>query len=243
MGFDPAAKKHKVICIWHVMISDFETFRWDYLCEVLTVGDIKWRRIELPPFKLQNEYCQRKHTIYLNGFIYFCTENFLKLGEKGSDKIVAFDVGAEKFRVITVPSFIFNQPRDVYPSNRLIELETRLALLTRMKDYTAKLWVFDDVNGNIKEMNSSTSISSNLNWTEVTIELPYLWGEDRDVSFHSVVGTDHIVIQSRENQSIFTHHLYNWKTKSCKQIDISGFKYHPSISTVSTLTESLLHVR
>ncbi|XP_026431552.1 putative F-box protein At3g10240 [Papaver somniferum] len=246
MGFDPATKKHKVICIWRTSIYDFETssFEYERVCEVLTVGDITWRRIELPPFELHNECYQRKHTIYLNGFIYFCTENLMKLGEQGNDKLVAFDVGAEKFRVITVPNFILNQPRHVYLSIYLIELEGRLAILSRMNDYTAKLWVFDDAYGNNKEMNSSTSNSSDQHWTEVTIELPYLWSDDREVSFHSVAGTELIVIESLEKQFIFTRHLYNWKTKSCKEIDINGrFKYYPLISTVSTLVESLLHVR
>ncbi|KAI3853545.1 hypothetical protein MKW92_038690, partial [Papaver armeniacum] len=114
MGFDLATKKHKVICIWSMHKYEDRKFHYESVCEVLTVGDIIWRRIELPPFQLDTEYCQRDHTIYLNGFIYFCTKAFLKLGKQDNDKIVAFDIGAEKFRLITVPNFILVQPRHVY---------------------------------------------------------------------------------------------------------------------------------
>ncbi|RZC92823.1 hypothetical protein C5167_028079, partial [Papaver somniferum] len=118
----------------------------------------------------------------------------------GNDNIVASDIGAEKFTVITVPNFILNQPTHVYSngdsSNHLIELESRLALLSRMSDYSAKLWVFDDVRGNNKEKNRSTS--------------------------SSIAGTNKIVIETHDEYSIFTRHSYNWIAKSCKKIEISG---------------------
>ncbi|KAI3927175.1 hypothetical protein MKW92_049038, partial [Papaver armeniacum] len=114
-----------------------------------------------------------------------------------------------------------------------------------MGDYTAKLWVFDDdVHGNNNENNTSTSISSsNQNWTEVPIELPYSWSGDLDFHFHSVLGTDQIIIESYEKSKFFELHCYNWITMSCKKIDTSGFKYYPSKSRVATLVESLLPIQ
>ncbi|XP_026378639.1 F-box protein At1g30790-like [Papaver somniferum] len=154
LGFDPATKKHKVICA--LGIHDPKRS----LCEVLTVGDYEWRRIENTPIELGLEYHRRKHTVYLNGFIYYCTSTFLEAEEVGNDKIVAFDVGAEKFRVITVPEYILNQPRYFHwngkSSNRLIVLKGCLELLIKMNDSTAKLWVFDDVHGSNKDKNIST---------------------------------------------------------------------------------------
>ncbi|KAI3885992.1 hypothetical protein MKW92_049471 [Papaver armeniacum] len=244
MGFDPATKKHKVIRIWR-MVEFINNSCYSFACDVLTVGDNKWRRIELPPFELEVEDYRRKHTVYLNGFIYYCTSTFMEAGEIGNDKIVAFDVGAEKFRVITVPNFILNQPRDVYRDDAshsyLIELAGRIALLSRISDCTAKLWVFDGVHDGNKEKNTSMGSGSNHNWTEVALELPYLWSADRDICFHSVGGTDQIVIESYDDSN-FTRHFYNWKTKSCKEIYISKLEYYPAISTVSTLVESLVHV-
>ncbi|XP_026378645.1 F-box/kelch-repeat protein At3g04660-like [Papaver somniferum] len=246
MGFDPATKKHKVICIGHIYDSPDDVF-----CEVLTVGDKKWRRIESPPFKLELEYHQRKRTVYLNGYIYYSTSTFMKANELGNDKIVAFDAGAEKFRVITVPNFILNQPRHVYQdgtsSNNLIEVDGRLALLSRLSDYIAKLWIFDDVQSN---NNAVKNTSSNQDWTEVNFDLPYLWSADLDLHFYCVSGTDQLIIESLENNLVFRRLLYNRRTKSCKKINTSGINYSgsgwffwDSYYRVSTFVESLLHVQ
>lgn len=172
-------------------------------------------------------------------------------GELGNDKIVAFDVGVEKFRAIEVSNFILNQPRYDCPyctnPNHLLELKGRLALVSIMSSSTAKLWLFDDdIHGNnVKEMNTSTSRSSNnQNWTEVTIESPCVWSAQQSICFHSVVGTDRMIIEFCEigdRGSEFCQ-LYDCRTKSCKNIDTSGFKYFLTRSRVSGLVESLSHV-
>ncbi|OVA03735.1 F-box domain [Macleaya cordata] len=110
-GFDPTTKEHKVICIWEVLQSEAplnnpEEVRVDQFCEVLTVGENTWRRIdEVPPFKLYRD------SVYVNGSIYWRNNrgNITIAYPKQAEVIVAFDVGSEKFRVIPIPNFILDQ--------------------------------------------------------------------------------------------------------------------------------------
>ncbi|XP_026408423.1 uncharacterized protein LOC113303594 [Papaver somniferum] len=166
MGFNPATKEHKVICIWD--ISHSCPYRSEMICEVLTVGDNKWRKIaEVPPV-----YVLGVASVHVNGSIYY---NTLTVREDKvlPTSIVAFDVGTEKFRTIGVPDFIVSQPRETDNvfgrAVDLLEVSGHMALLSRMNGYTVKLWLFND--------------TGNQNWTEVIIKLPYCWGGDRQVRF------------------------------------------------------------
>ncbi|KAI3985191.1 hypothetical protein MKX01_015125 [Papaver californicum] len=101
-GYSPATKEHKVICVW----SKINTLS-DVTCEVLTVGDSKWRGIDVvPPYNLRGV-----DNVYANGSIYWCNLRHSKLFND-PEFIVAFDVGREKFRTIHVPKLILDQLMD-----------------------------------------------------------------------------------------------------------------------------------
>ncbi|KAI3959986.1 hypothetical protein MKW92_001149, partial [Papaver armeniacum] len=159
LGFNPATKEHKVICIW----TYFDVYRvHNIIGEVLTVGDNKWRRIDEVPAYMLNR-CQ--DSVYINGSIYYSYKNLVRA--RGTyindmpDFIVAFDLGTEKFREIKVPDFILNQPQENYKFRNscigLLEVGGRLALLGKMNHYTVKLWFYDDTDDCKKENHATCS--------------------------------------------------------------------------------------
>lgn len=173
LGFDPATKEHKFICAWDICptgnLPSYQVF------EVLTVGDTTWRRNnKIPPFKLSHF---EDPSSYTNGSIYYKTSVlYSKVHDDDDDRpefIVAFDVGSEMFRAPRVPKFILYRPRDTSMRRTcLSEVDGRLALLTRVSGYIVKLGLLDDRSKEHKG-------TGDENWTEVTIELPYFWGEER----------------------------------------------------------------
>ncbi|KAI3941505.1 hypothetical protein MKW92_037909 [Papaver armeniacum] len=122
-GFDPATKRHKVLCTWSVRNNPRIN-----ICEVLTVGENNWRRIDT-----EMSFDGRvKVSVYADGFIYWGYYS------TGVPKFLnAFDVGREKFKVIKVPRKIrekcMNPPeRQHFDSiNSLIEFGGHVALLQR----------------------------------------------------------------------------------------------------------------
>ncbi|CAN1809943.1 F-box protein At3g07870 [Linum perenne] len=104
-GFDPVTGKHKVLYLWHANYyvcrpgREQDRYKEAPVCEVLTVGDTRWRIIDdVPPCEIQRDY-----NAYVNGSIYWIT--FRRLGRNvpksgHSDTLVAFDIGSEKFRMI-----------------------------------------------------------------------------------------------------------------------------------------------
>ncbi|KAI3908794.1 hypothetical protein MKW98_029344 [Papaver atlanticum] len=233
LGFDPATKVHKVVSIWSITHADYNRDR-DVVCEVLTIGDDKWTRTdEIPPY---NTISFRRALVYVNGFVYYASRDFMT-SEPDNDKIVAFDVGSEKFTVIRVPKFIIDQPRETKrffgSSITLLEVDCRLALLCKMSGYVVKLWLFDH---------------NHNDWSEVaTIELPYLWDEGRKVHFLSVPGMDQIILKSYLWTNNLIHglsfHSYNWRNKTFMEVQINGMSirdaYFLSSNRVTTMVESL----
>ncbi|XP_026412768.1 putative F-box protein At1g32420 [Papaver somniferum] len=251
LGFDPATKEHKVICMW--------TVRGGPVCEVLTLGDRTWRIIDdvLPAYNYTNSYTYGD-SIYVNGFIYY-EPQMIKFSFE-DDKpivIVAFDVGKEKFRAIEIPDFILDQISD---SNRLstvqlLEIDRHPALSSGTSRDIFKIWLFDDEYSNGCRTNT---------WTAVTVELPvnlvYPDGNkvqsDRfSVRFHSVTGTGFIILYlycwyrmwlGFEFAPQVSTYSYNLRTKIFTEIKIKGLPSGPHLKFVpciSTFTESLLPVQ
>lgn len=169
LGYDPATKEHKVVGIW-----SFDRPK-KVVCEVLTVGDNEWRKIdEVPLFTL--DYWAFSSSVYVNGSIYYTTQMLMACEPSAQDEpkfIVAFNVRTEKFRTIRVPNEIFDRPAAgddfcISHSVKLYELNGRVALLVKFLNsgFTSKLWLFDDDDN--KDASSA--------WTEIHMELPYTLG-------------------------------------------------------------------
>ncbi|KAI3936693.1 hypothetical protein MKX01_034122 [Papaver californicum] len=248
LGYDPTSKEHKVVGIWRSSQPSY------VVCDVLIVGDNKWRQIdEVPPYSLE----LHGSSIHIDGSIYYTIELLWKFetGEKEKKFIVAFDVGNEKFRAIRVPNYIFyifEQPdshhsRLYFYNIMLLELDERLGLLIILVEigysYPPKLWVLDE------DRNKKNSRNS---WIEVNIQLPYALGGDRcDFASEPVLGTKQIILTSYVKTSdgrisVSTCHSYNWKKKAFNEIEFSGISSDPCFSrasTVATFFESLLPVQ
>ncbi|KAI3926005.1 hypothetical protein MKW98_028141 [Papaver atlanticum] len=143
-GFDPATKEHKVICIW----TSNDKLDGKGLaclgCQVLTLGENStWRMTnEGVP---DNYHIKEDASVYANGSIYWITAEFMNSEEK---VIVAFDVGHEKFRKVTVPKFITLDYDLHNPAIKLLEMNDRLALLYRLRaGNSVKLWLLDGTGG------------------------------------------------------------------------------------------------
>ncbi|XP_026385088.1 putative F-box protein At1g46984 [Papaver somniferum] len=151
-GFDPVTKEHKVICLWTQHDDDSNVF-----CEVLTVGQTIWRRIheQVPYYDFMDS-----QSVYSSGCIYW-SNVYLEEKEEILDVdevLVVFDVGREKFS-----GFVLD----------LLEVDGRVAILRVMSSYIVKLCIFDDDHGYSNKNSTNTTTSSNKNWTEVTITLPF----------------------------------------------------------------------
>ncbi|KAI3890639.1 hypothetical protein MKW92_014165 [Papaver armeniacum] len=241
LGFDPATKEHKVVCIWSIHHHE--------VCEVLTVGDGRWRIIDdLPVNNFKKSYCFGA-SIYVNGSIYYSPWKLGCVGEDDKPKfIVAFDVGKEKFRAIRIPDFILVQIL-TFETVQLLEIEGHPALLGKIRSDIAKIWLFDDDYNNDYRSNT---------WNEVTIQLPFRWGRggyernEYSVRFHSVIGTDFIILYLYRCNMVgdgyhyaraVSQYSYNWKKKIFTEIRINGLPssvpYLQFVSCLSTFTESL----
>ncbi|KAI3838932.1 hypothetical protein MKW92_001821, partial [Papaver armeniacum] len=233
-GFDPVTEEHKVICLW----QDYD--RSNILCDVLTLGQNIWRRIDdqVPSY---HGFIYGKSSVYSSGCIYW-SNVYGKVPSLWRDVdvdevLVVFDVGREKFRVISVPNLINDQPRDTAIVDKgsvfdLLEVDGGVAILRSPISYIVKLWIFDDDHGDSNKSNTNTATSSNKNWTEVAITLPFSPGETLGLHFHTIPGTCQIILGTyeiskfdgycRHQVSSMLLYIYDWKEKSSKRVKIDG---------------------
>ncbi|KAI3917616.1 hypothetical protein MKW98_021378 [Papaver atlanticum] len=254
-GFDPATKQHKVVCAWRVrgpVVRNFnvvkigQDIRWADFCEVLTVGENTWRYVEEKvPYSYDVEV-----SVYSNGFIYWGKQS---IGVP--EKINAFDVGQEKFKVIQVPQDIRDKcknPPGGYlcgPFDNLIEVGGHIALLQRWTGNVVKLWICGD----------DTCTGSYRKWTEITMKLPFQGGgsHGRYPYFHGVAGEDRIIIESYPNEtrdikkvSLYSYDLkQKTSTKKAKSgvvpelVSVSLYSKLASVSLFRPFAASLWPVR
>ncbi|KAI3963624.1 hypothetical protein MKW92_014011 [Papaver armeniacum] len=261
-GYDPLAKEHKLFCFW--TLSRIRTYlgraieSHNYVSwEALTIGrDTKWRRIDVVPHEDNQEklnvvippFLNRKSFVYANGSIYWINKLMSTSGDsvdRTKDKhSEAFDVGSEKFRVIPIPKFILDEPREpaFLQPIAILEMDGRVVLVYRKRPCTVKLWILND--GIDRKMENC---KGNIrNWSEETIALPFLC-DTRILGFHGIPGTTQIVF---ENYGDFHKHiklvgLYSYdlkKKKTFNEIEInviSCIPLHYTRFLLATFTESL----
>lgn len=140
------------------------------------------------------------------------------------EKLNAFDVGQEKFKVIQVPQEIRDKcknPPGGYlcgPFDSLIDVGGHIALLQRWTGNVVKLWICGD----------DTSTGSYSKWTEITMKLPFQWGgrHGRFPYFHGVAGEDRIIIESHptlaRDVNKVSLYSYDLKEKTSTKMAKSG---------------------
>ncbi|KAI3834817.1 hypothetical protein MKW92_022865 [Papaver armeniacum] len=279
MGYDTEKKEHKVFCFWRLSAepesftgfygdSDSGYARW----EALTVGrDTKWRRISVVPDENNlikiNEvlplFCSGGNPVHANGTIYWrnklmaCARDLdpgsvlEDLDPADPDVIIAFDVGNEKFRVIPIPTFILDEPRET-TFNRpfaMLILGGRVTLIYQMSSHIVKLWMLDD-DGVDKRLENCQGKGSS-NWSAETITLPFKF-DFRLYGFHGVpTSADKILISFYRHYSGINNrmgglHSYDRKRKTLEKIEMDGiFSTLPALPRCRSLfttsfTESLI---
>ncbi|XP_026451556.1 putative F-box protein At5g52610 [Papaver somniferum] len=132
-GYDPSAKEHKVVIIWikHVF-HRHKLLRSETVCEVMTVdgrqhnNNLLWRRLDeklsLPPAITPYDFSS---SLYTNGCISWLRKARPDFGRVSL--VVEFNVGSEKFRVISLPNYIIEEIRSPFGC-QLIQIDGRLAV-------------------------------------------------------------------------------------------------------------------
>ncbi|MCL7049580.1 hypothetical protein MKW94_029404 [Papaver nudicaule] len=245
--------------------------------EALTVGrDTKWRRISVTPDEnnviKMNEVLPPHHReinmipVNANGTIYWrikgmSSEYELMYPKRVSDTefspsdpdvIIAFDVGSEKFRVIPIPRFILDEPREKMFDRpiAMLVLGGRITLVYQMSDFVLKLWMLDD--GVEKKLENCQGRGSS-NWSAETITLPFEF-DTRFCNFHGVPASADIILISMFKEigdTISTPKVaylfsYDRKTKASWDGEIDrafSVPLHLSRSLFTTFTESLIPVQ
>ncbi|KAI3961261.1 hypothetical protein MKX01_006975 [Papaver californicum] len=265
-GFDPEKREHKVFCFWR-LVARREHHRYnsfqqpDYeSCEALTVGrDTRWRRINAVPN--ENNRISIKQAlpptynswqqVYADGTMYWFNQGNCRgpwnYNHDDPDVIVAFDVGIEKYRVIPIPNFILNEPRDETCRKPIdmLALGRHVALIYRTEPYVVKLWMLDDGAG--KKLENCRGNRSN--WSAETITLPFCC-DDGFASSGIAGSTDKIVFKGQGCRDygclMFTCYSYDLSKKTFKKIEMDGvasFKEYSERSLITTFTESLFPVQ
>ncbi|KAI3943626.1 hypothetical protein MKX01_039254 [Papaver californicum] len=183
-------------------------------------NNLLWRRLDenlsLPPTIIPRDFTS---SLYANGCIYWlrtCPEPL----------VVEFNVGSEKFRVISVPKYIIEEIRHPYVS-KLIQIDGRLdvlALKTLINNKTSmKMCVlYGDVQHkkltDISIATTSTSSAgtvSDFHWIEETIMIPpFKWKPEKSAyTILAVTDTNLLIIKSEQGVDP-SFYLYDWRKKS-----------------------------
>ncbi|XP_026388623.1 putative F-box protein At5g52610 [Papaver somniferum] len=249
-GYDPLTMEHKVVLFWIKEIYDrLGVFlRSENICEVMTVdgrqhnkNNLSWRRIDdefvLPPTISPSEFTS---SVYANGSIYWL-RNDRKQHSVTEPLIVEFNVGSEKFRVISIPKYIIKQIR--YPFYyKLIQIDGRLSVLatatTCITDtpsmkmcvlYDKKLKdIISSISSSVA--GSTVSNSGDFYWIQETFMMPHSdWGLLEFDTIQAVPGTDLLIMRS-EGHAGSTFYFYDWRKKSFNKesffiAETSSFEY------------------
>ncbi|KAI3922615.1 hypothetical protein MKX01_006304 [Papaver californicum] len=175
----------------------------------------------ISPFKLETD-C----SVYANSSIYWLYSGFNISNDE--PLIVEFDVGIEKFRVISIPNFIINDIRAPYNhSNALLEVDVPLVLLAKNIS-PGDTWTLDHGTSmkmsvfRNKNASSGSSTIKNYFWTEDSFLVPPLaWEPSHGDCVVPIPGTDLFIIRSVDG---FSFYYYNWKQKSfSNKFQFNGF--------------------
>ncbi|OVA07525.1 F-box domain [Macleaya cordata] len=252
-GCDVYGKEYKVICVWeiHRSTAEYLPIGVERVCEVLTVGDNTWRRINgvVSPYNIQG------NPVNVNGAIFWMNDGPLEWEAPDCNAVVAFDVGTEKFSLITIPNFILGEPQSLLSGRfvDLLEVDGRIALLhRRTSDGKVNLWINDgfEVTGTAATSGQNV-IVYNSNWIEETISMPFDWDENLNPTFRPIAGTDKIIIKPIEFNADSPRHsvslyYYDRKKKTSRKVEITGIyslMNYPFRYTVNIFVESLLPVQ
>ncbi|RZC73169.1 hypothetical protein C5167_048650 [Papaver somniferum] len=203
-GFDPSTKKHKVVRAWRIPKAKIGVDGEIINCEVSTVGeDNTWRKADYGVNAVI-----RGSSVSVNGSIYWMKGGYFQSGFANYESLVAFDVGSEKFREISLPksfrAYTF----------KLLEVDGGISVLHKLDDFEVNLWIFKDDKDNGK-------------WIEEIISMPSDWdGTNLYQSVQQIPGTDIIIFKAKGTYDAPRHFIslyhYDRKMRTFKKVKILG---------------------
>ncbi|KAI3859768.1 hypothetical protein MKW92_023259 [Papaver armeniacum] len=214
LGYDPVTKEHKVIAVWNGVPRAPTN---ELVCEVLTVRQNSWRRIDvvdLPPLCEMDYHHGYVESVHVNGFI--CWLHFhLDCKEPC---LIQFEVGSEKFRKINIllSEKIFNGHL------RLIDIDDQLAILAT-REKLIKMYILGE-----QDKESKTVTASSYYWMEETFSEPpsdweLLWKYKNRIfnceSNPHIPGTD--LFMGKCTDDDFSFYGYDWRKKIYSRFKIN----------------------
>ncbi|KAI3943015.1 hypothetical protein MKX01_024938 [Papaver californicum] len=160
--------------------DDFEEVGADeeQVCEVFTVGENTWRRIDaVPPYSLVNKVCyvgelgqynEDSKSVYVRGKIHW-RFRYTRAGEV----LMVFDVTAEKFLVIPIPGYVTETPWRYPQTVELLEVDGHIAVLNFTPGCPISLWILDQDDGSNK-------------WSYEKVRTPCNWNGNLDLSIEAI---------------------------------------------------------
>ncbi|KAI3888666.1 hypothetical protein MKW92_011650 [Papaver armeniacum] len=149
----------------------------EQVCEVFTVGENTWRRIDaVPPYSLLSKVCylgdldqynEESKSVYVKGKIYW-RFRFTRKGEV----LMVFDVRTEKFQVIPIPGYVTETPWKYPQTVELLEVHGHIAVLNYTPGCPFSLWILDQDDGSNK-------------WSYEKLRIPCNWNGLRDLSIEA----------------------------------------------------------
>ncbi|KAI3881662.1 hypothetical protein MKX03_030655 [Papaver bracteatum] len=218
-GYDPVTKEHKVIALWkYYALDGLGTTTYELGCEVLTVIDNTWRRIDaiVPPLRGNCSYFDYAgESVHASGFIYWLHSHY----PCEEPCIIQFDVSSEKFKKmkILLPKPIIHDKLHFSLSLSLIDIDGRLGLFALGKTST-KMYIYYEQDKESKTDTSTTSSAAsnptcNYYWMEDTFSVPPFDCRPRwSHRYRHIPGTDLFVVRCKDDNKSFDY--YNWKKNS-----------------------------
>ncbi|PKI53145.1 putative F-box protein At1g20657 [Punica granatum] len=199
LGFDPEKREYKIMRTWASMIMD-EFGKIKTCHKILKLGTGIWNNMEsgLIDFQLGG-------SVFLNGAIHYLTLDLF-----GKKIVIAFDVGQEKFREMSLP----NAAASSGDRSKLVIFKGHLALLgsEHLEDEDSII---------VYKLNDY----ENQLWEEQRIVLPPNWREAREnyQTFHvTTVSTGELLLMPKVMWEQLFVLLYNPETSSLKRLEILG---------------------
>ncbi|KAI3956263.1 hypothetical protein MKW92_028086 [Papaver armeniacum] len=150
----------------------------EQVCEVFTVGENTWRRINaVPPYSLLSkvryvgdvgQYNEESKSVYARGKIYWRFRYTCK-----GEVLMVFDVRTEKFLVIPIPGYVTETPWKYPQTVELLEVDGHIAVMNFTPGCPISLWILDQNDG------------SN-NWSYEKVRTPCGWKGNLDLSIEAI---------------------------------------------------------
>ncbi|XP_042499681.1 F-box/kelch-repeat protein At3g06240-like [Macadamia integrifolia] len=192
-GFDSLSNKYKVVRIYKLsdVMYDYSDNQDVRYCEIITVGDSSWRKLDLPR-TIQDQYDYGYHlyqydtnSVILDGTIYWIIKKYFLDSSDDCEYILALDIDSEKFWTIDC-----NPPREYKQRESLIHMDGSIAIIdyAYTSPWSADIWLLKG------------SKSMGFSFTLITY----------DMSGLGLLG-DYFSVLSKHGHDTFLLRLWKWK--------------------------------